>query len=551
MRDDGTTRVLIAGGGVAALEAALALRDLAGEHVQVELLAPDAAFHYQPLAVAEPFGLGDVVHLALDELSSALGARRIAAGLTGVDAWRHVAHTTRNVEVEYDILLVACGALPLPAVSGATIFRGPPDTAAVTRLLDELVSGAARSVAFVIPWGSVWSLPVYELALLTAAHLQEHDVHGVELTVVTPEVEPLQLFGPQASTALYELLAKANVAIHGDVYAGSFVDGRLELGPATSLEVDRVLALPRLEGAPLDGIPQTLSGFIPVDEHCRVKGVDDVFAAGDVTSFAVKQGGIATQQADAAAESIAAAAGVDLEPRPFHPILRGLLLTGRAPRYLRRDLAEAPDREPVASIETLWWPPAKIVGRYLAPFLAELAGSPTPGEPPSPAPGSVSIEVPLDRETIEAHGTATFVPDVSATPSERPVEEFLSSELVVATSEETLGDLAELLLRTGASAAAIVDDERLVGILTVSDVVRASAARVQPDETPVAIWMTSEPITIPPDWPASAATLLMSEYGIHHLPVVSGDRVVGMLALEDVQRVDAPSGATMVAVHDQ
>jgi sulfide:quinone oxidoreductase len=550
VHDDGTTKVLIAGGGVAALEAALALRDLAGERVHVRLLAPDAEFRYQPLAVSEPFGLGDVVHLDLDELLSRLGATRIPAGLTGIDAWRHVAHTTKNVEVEYDVLLVACGALPLPAVPGATTFRGPADTAAVKQLLDELVAGTARSVAFVIPWGSVWSLPAYELALLTAAHLRERDVHGVELTIVTPEIEPLQLFGRQASRAIFELLVNADVAVRGDTYAGSFTDGLLELGTTTVLEVDRVLALPRLEGAPLDGIPQTLSGFVPVDEHCRVQGVEGVYAAGDITSFTVKQGGIATQQADAAAEAIAAAAGADLEPRPFHPILRGLLLTGRAPRYLRRDLADEPDREPIASIDRLWWPPAKIVGRYLAPFLAELAGSPRHEELPEPVPGAVPIEVALDRETVEERATGSFVPDISTEAGARVVD-VMTADVAVASSESTLGAIAEQLVRQGASAAAIVEDDQLVGILTLSDIVRVSAARVQPDESRVGVWMTSEPITVPPDWPASAAALLMSEYGVHHLPVVSGDRVVGMLALEDVQRAEAQAGATVLAANEQ
>jgi sulfide:quinone oxidoreductase len=53
-----------------------------------------------------------------------------------------------------------------------------------------------------------------------------------------------------------------------------------------------------------------------------------------LTQFPLKQGGIATQQADVAAASIAAHAGADIEPHPFRPVLRGLLLTGMTPRYL-------------------------------------------------------------------------------------------------------------------------------------------------------------------------------------------------------------------------
>jgi hypothetical protein len=109
------------------------------------------------------------------------------------------------------------------------------------------------------------------------------------------------------------------------------------------------------------------------DPHGRVRGLDDVFAAGDAVAFAVKQGGIAAQQADAAAETIAAAAGAPVEPQPFRPVLRGLLVTGEAPTFVRAELAGGTGDTSVAAAETLWWPPGKIAGRYLAPFLAERA----------------------------------------------------------------------------------------------------------------------------------------------------------------------------------
>ena len=105
------------------------------------------------------------------------------------------------------------------------------------------------------------------------------------------------------------------------------MEGELRLVPEGSIAADRVVALPRLRGPRIDGLPQTVEGFLSVDAHGQVHGLADVFAAGDITSFPVKQGGIAAQQADAAAEIIAANAGADLTPQPFRPVLRGLLLT--------------------------------------------------------------------------------------------------------------------------------------------------------------------------------------------------------------------------------
>lgn len=175
------TRVLIAGGGVAALEAALALRELAEGRVSVELLAPEPEFWYRPLAVAEPFDLGEMRHFDLAELAAAAGATFSPGALSGVAAGSRLAHTSVGGSVPYDVLLVACGAAPTPAVLGALTFRGPADTEGMRTLLEEIVAGQVGRVAFVVPWGAVWSLPIYELALMTAAH------------VVTPEEEPLQL----------------------------------------------------------------------------------------------------------------------------------------------------------------------------------------------------------------------------------------------------------------------------------------------------------------------------------------------------------------------
>ena len=64
--------------------------------------------------------------------------------------------------------------------------------------------------------------------------------------------------------------------------------------------------------------------------------MDGVFAAGDATTFPIKQGGLAAQQADAVAEMVACAAGADIRPQPFRPILRGTLLTGAAARVFAR-----------------------------------------------------------------------------------------------------------------------------------------------------------------------------------------------------------------------
>ena len=92
----------------------------------------------------------------------------------------------------------------------------------------------------------------------------------------------------------------------------------------------------------MPGLPADAEGFLVTDDHARVQGVPDVYAAGDITAYPIKQGGIACQHADAAAEHIAARAGAPIEPEPFTPVLRGLLLTERWARFLRHEAKRTP-----------------------------------------------------------------------------------------------------------------------------------------------------------------------------------------------------------------
>ena len=146
----------------------------------------------------------------------------------------------------------------------------------------------------------------------------------------------------------------------------------LELHPSGErLDVDRVVTVPVLDGPAIDGLPHDAAGFLPVDAHGRVIGAPGVYAAGDATDFDIKQGGIACQQADAAAEAIAARAGVAIDPTPFAPVLRGLLLTERDTRWLQRDLGSEPSAEGGAREPDS--PRTKFVGRELSRLLDELS----------------------------------------------------------------------------------------------------------------------------------------------------------------------------------
>ena len=174
---------------------------------------------------------------------------------------------------------------------------------------------------------TAWTLPLYELALLTARWAEDEGL-AIEPWLVTHEPQALAVFGEQAGAAVASLLDDAGVRLWTGAYAEAVDDGRLWMSVEGGLPVDLAVALPRPVGRRVPGLPADRHGFVPVDEYGRVAGIDDVYAAGDMTARPLKQGGLATQQADAAASAIAAWAGAPVQPEPYRPVLRALLLTG-------------------------------------------------------------------------------------------------------------------------------------------------------------------------------------------------------------------------------
>jgi sulfide:quinone oxidoreductase len=390
--------VLIAGGGVAGLEAALALRDLAAEEVAVTLLSPEEDFVYRPMSVAEPFARGHARHHRLPAVAQRLGVEYRRGALASVEARRRQAVTTDGDRLSYDALLVAVGAQSATALDAATTWTPERDPEVFGGLLRDLEEGYTKRVAFIVPPGNTWPLPAYELALMTAWDVRGMGMDDVQVTIYTPEDAPLEVFGPAAGAGIREDLAEAGVAIETGAFVTD-VEGRLVLQPGGEpLPTDRAIALPIAAGPAIGGLPADRLGFILTDRFGRVADTPGVWAAGDATSFPVKQGGIAAQQADAAAGSIAQAAGAAVTPEPFRPVLRGVVLTGRGQRWVRHDAAE--DAEGQAARRALFWPPTKVAGRYLSPFLYGLDAIEEVGE--VAAPTGAPVELDLEREVAAA-----------------------------------------------------------------------------------------------------------------------------------------------------
>jgi sulfide:quinone oxidoreductase len=403
--------VVVAGAGVAGIEAALALRDLAGDRVLIDVLAPQDELYYAPLVVREPFGTIRDKRIALEPLFAHFGIRYRRGFLASVDATARTIKVSGGEDVPFDALVLACGATHAEAVVGALTFPGLGAVDDLQALLDDVSACRVKRIAFALPGGAGWPLPIYELALMTATELEKRHVLGASLVLVTPESDPLGLFGQAASHAVRELLETRGIELVTQTYPLAVGHGGLGIRPGGLLAADRVVALPRVEGAGLAGVPQDGNGFVPVDEHGAVVGLDGVYAAGDVTDFPLKQGGIAAQQALSVAEAIAARAGAPVTPKPFRPVLRGLLLTGGVPNYyLSSELTGGYGASSVVSHDALWWPPAKIASRYLGPALSALSDLPIP-KTPEPDVNAAPVEV-------ELSGTTSFPPELLPQPKQ-------------------------------------------------------------------------------------------------------------------------------------
>jgi sulfide:quinone oxidoreductase len=374
----GQLRVVIVGGGVAALETALALADLGRDRTDVTVIAPNTEFVYRPMVVREPFAHGSARRYPLAPIVRDAGATLLHGELDWIDPVGRRIHTKADESIEYDALVLALGASVSKRYKHVLTIDDRDLDETMHGLIQDVEGGFIHKLAFVAPGRMAWPLPLYELALMTAG--RAYDM-GIDLatTIVTPEDAPLAIFGASASSSIADLLARAHIETITSAYAEVPNAREVVINPGDRhLEVDRVIALPELFGPEVRGIPLGDHGFIQVDPYCRIPDVERVYAAGDATDFPIKHGGVGSQQADTAAQSIAALAGASVTPQRFNPTIHGMLLTGGKPRYLTAHITGGHGFSSEITDTPTWSPPSKIAAKYLAPYLQERDCESTP-----------------------------------------------------------------------------------------------------------------------------------------------------------------------------
>ena len=365
-------RVIVAGGGFAAAEAVLALRAYAGELVEIDLVAPETRFFFRPATTAALFTDATVESFDLARLAAETGASLFRDHLEAVAPEVKRVRLASGAQRSYDALVLAVGARARAAVPGAVTFRDHRDTTQLERVVEELRQGVLSSLVVTVPSGVTWTLPVYELALLAANEIERLGLN-TDVTLVTPERRELDVFGAPVSGFVSGLLADREVRVVRTTMPRVVDRYGLQLVDGGHIEADRVIAAPALVGRRIPGVPADFGGFVRTRALGRVDELADVYAAGDMSSFPVKQGGLAAQQADAIAAVIALRAGAAPAMPPLSSVLRAQLFGAPEPLFLEAmlDLEGRPleGRSRLYS-EPPWWPHATLVGRHVTPWMA-------------------------------------------------------------------------------------------------------------------------------------------------------------------------------------
>jgi sulfide:quinone oxidoreductase len=375
-------KVVICGAGIAGIEGLLRLRRLAGDDVDIVLLSPQAHLDYRPLAVAEPFGNLQTRRFPLDRIAADTGAAWEREGLGWVDRGKSVAFTTSGRSFPYDALLLAPGARLAPTNPFMDAFTSRHGAGMYREIIAGIEDGRLTDLAFVVPDGPSWPLPLYELAFLTAQRATERG-RPVNLSVATPAAAPLAVFGREVSSRVLELLEAAGVTLYCGTSATMTGPARLMLGGSgIELHPQRTVTLQRITGPDVPGIPgDARHRFLEIDQYCQVRNAGGrIFAAGDATQAAIKHGGLSAQQADTAAAGIAHLAGSGSPAEALHPVLHCALRTGAGHLYLTADLIAGQGWNARIDEEPPWDPQHKIVAAELSPYLDGLAAG--GAEPP-------------------------------------------------------------------------------------------------------------------------------------------------------------------------
>lgn len=340
-------RVLIAGGGVAGLECALALRR-ARVSARIQLVTPSGPFPWTALGVGAALAPEGLPRVSLEHLLRHADVDLVDGELATVAASRRVVHLRDRRELSCDALVLAHGRPPATPPAGMLTLGSPPGDALLRRVAGDVRAGLVTRLVLVVPRGVTWPIAAYDVALAIAALARE----GVapDITIITHESAPMSLLGARLSGALHARLAAAGVRVFAACEVREVRDGELGLDPRGHLPGGAVLTLPLGGGHRVPGLPHDARGFLLTDAQTSVGGASGVFAIGDAGAGGPRHAAAAAAQGQIAARAIRATLAGRAPGRTRQLSTRELAVGAGVGRLL----AHAPHRA-LVDVVPGWW----------------------------------------------------------------------------------------------------------------------------------------------------------------------------------------------------
>jgi sulfide:quinone oxidoreductase len=319
-------RVLVLGGGFAALETAFLLRMRMRDEVDLTLVSDRDSFVFRPNTIYVPFG-ADPNSLLVD-LGKPLARRDIAfrrGNVAEVEPDSRQVMLEDGSKLDYDKLVIATGAATsaeeVPGLSehAATIWTAQNMLGVrerFERVRDRARAGDRRRVLFLVPPNNKCSGPLYEIVLMLETWLRRAGVReAVDIAWSTYEQSFIQAFGPRLHEVITEEFSERGIDGHTDEVVSEVSAGTVRYADGSARDFDELIAFPPYTaGVRYSALPSDDRGFLYTQPDTRqVAGHPDIYAPGDAGEFPVKQAFLAFLQADAVAEHI----GSQVTGKPF------------------------------------------------------------------------------------------------------------------------------------------------------------------------------------------------------------------------------------------
>ena len=349
-------RVVVAGGGIAGVEAAIFAAQQGFETV---LLSDRDFLFVYPLSIWIPVGKLEFSQacVPLKSIADANGFNVIIDRVVGLDRENNRVLLAQREPERYDYLILATGSTHTPIPGDDTIYSicdAPETSLAMRDAIISLLKNGSGSIAVgfggnPLDGSGVRGGPAFEIVFNLDTYLKSLGIRDhFNLSFFAPMENPGERLGLKSAAQFAKVLDRSFVRCHFGKKIERFSKQGVHLGDHSVLPADMVFFIPARSGRAEYqgwGLPVSEAGFIDTDEGCRVRGFDNIYAIGDAATllgpaWRAKQGHVAEVMARTAVHNIKEHSGGRVGEHSYvpHVMIMCLMDTGSRGVLVYRDL---------------------------------------------------------------------------------------------------------------------------------------------------------------------------------------------------------------------